>query len=511
MAGPRADGHNRGVKTLGRAARLLTVLALAAPTHVAGARGGPPTYYVSTTGDDASAGTLSAPWRTIQKAASTVEAGSTVYVRGGVYDEAVTVEVSGSAEAGYTRFASYPGETAVVDGSGLTVPEGDAALFLIVDRSYVIVQGFELRNYASAERGVTPGGVHVRGASHHVEIRDNRIHDIATNYPGTPGGDAQGVVVYGTSATEPAHDIVVDGNELYDLKLGSSEALALNGNVEGFAVTNNVVRDCDNIGIVCIGYEGTAPDPDVDRARDGTVAGNTVYGIDSFGNPAYGEERSAGGIYVDGGADIVVERNVVHDSNLGVELASEHRGRATSRVTLRDNLLYENQVAGLSIGGYDKRRGTTEDCTIVNNTLYHNDTLETGTGEIDLQFSPRGNTIRDNVVCAGAQGKLIGNEFKKSRDNDVDANLYSVPDGVEPSWQWRRKTYTSFDAYRAASGNDATTVIADPLLGADLRLTAGSPAIDAGDASVDAGALDLDGGPRVVGTRIDLGADEWDG
>jgi hypothetical protein len=44
------------------------------------------TYYVSTSGNDNNAGTLAAPWRTIQKAANTVQAGDTVQVRAGTYN-----------------------------------------------------------------------------------------------------------------------------------------------------------------------------------------------------------------------------------------------------------------------------------------------------------------------------------------------------------------------------------------------------------------------------------------
>ena len=486
---------------------LIALLALVAPAPVAA--GGVTVYYVSTAGDDANPGTMAEPWRTVQKAASTVEPGTIVYVRGGVYNEAVTVTVSGSAEGGGIRFESFPGETAVLDGTGLEVPEGPAGLFLLVDRSFVVIRGFELRNYASAERDVVPVGIHVRGASHHVEISENRIHHIETRFAGAVGGDAHGIAVYGTRAPEAAHDIMINANELHDLVLGSSEAIAVNGNVERFAVAGNVVRDANNIGIDCIGFEGTAPDPAFDQARDGLVIGNTVFNIDSFGNPAYGGDRSAGGIYVDGGRDILVERNVVHHANIGIELASEHRGRATSGITLRSNLVYLNHVVGISIGGYDKRRGRTERCAIYNNTLFHNDTLETGTGEINLQFATYENTIRNNVVVAGAQGKLVGNEFKKNRANVVDSNVYWVSPGAETSFEWRRRTYASFDAYRAATGNDAGSTFADPRLGEDLRLLPDSPAIDAGDETVDPGPFDVDGEPRVQGTRIDVGADEW--
>jgi len=37
--------------------------------------------------------------------------------------------------------------------------------------------------------------------------------------------------------------------------------MVLNGNVEKFVVSNNVVHDNDNIGIDFIGYEGENPDP----------------------------------------------------------------------------------------------------------------------------------------------------------------------------------------------------------------------------------------------------------
>ena len=45
------------------------------------------TYYVSTTGNDAAAGTSGAPWQTIVKAANTVPAGSTIHVAAGTYTE----------------------------------------------------------------------------------------------------------------------------------------------------------------------------------------------------------------------------------------------------------------------------------------------------------------------------------------------------------------------------------------------------------------------------------------
>ena len=74
-------------------------------------------FYVATTGNDSNPGTQSAPWRTVQHAADTAHAGSTVYVRGGTYEELVRINVSGNANDGLITFRSYPGEIAVLDAT----------------------------------------------------------------------------------------------------------------------------------------------------------------------------------------------------------------------------------------------------------------------------------------------------------------------------------------------------------------------------------------------------------
>jgi len=77
------------------------------------------TYYVSKSGKDSNSGSYTAPWLTIQHAANSVTAGATVYVEAGVYNESVSFPASGTA-ANYITFASYPGQTAVIDGTGVS-------------------------------------------------------------------------------------------------------------------------------------------------------------------------------------------------------------------------------------------------------------------------------------------------------------------------------------------------------------------------------------------------------
>jgi hypothetical protein len=470
-------------------------------------------YYVATDGDDSSPGTQAAPWRTPQKAADTVGPGSTVYVRGGTYNQITSVHVSGSARGGFITFRNYPGEHPVLDGTGLTVGDGFSAMFSIDSQDYVIVRGFEIRNYRTAEPGHVPIGIYVTGDASHIRVLDNDVHNIETNVQARVNGDAHGIAFYGTKSPSPIRDAVIDGNEVHDCKLGSSESLVVNGNVVGFWVTNNVVHDNNNIGIDVIGYEGNAGDSTYDAARDGVVRGNLVYNIDSYGNPAYGQDRSADGIYVDGGRDIVVEQNVIHDVNIGMEFASEHGDRSTSYITARDNLVYNTTVIGLAIGGYDRKRGSTEHCVIVNNTLYQNDSLMTGSGELLMQFDTRDNVIENNIFYANPQGLLIANPYAENSGNRIDHNIYFSPGGPDGStWQWKGVPYASFDAYRKASGNDRHSVFVDPEFvnpqEGDFQLKPTSPAIDTGAFLLQAGARDLSGLGRAENGSIDVGAYE---
>ena len=106
--------------------------------------------YVATTGNDSNPGSQAAPWRTVQHAADTARAGSTVNVRAGIYEELVSINASGNATEGFITLRSYPGETAVLDATHST-PSGRQAVLTIHNQSYVRIEGFEIRNFRTAE------------------------------------------------------------------------------------------------------------------------------------------------------------------------------------------------------------------------------------------------------------------------------------------------------------------------------------------------------------------------
>ena len=305
------------------------------------------TYYVSTSGSDTNPGTISAPWRTIQHAASTVHAGATVDVRAGVYNESVSIPVSGSSSSGYIVFQSYPGELAIVDGTGVSCCGGSTkGLFNITNQSYLIISGFEIRNFSTTSSSQAPAGVWVNGAGRNIQLLNNNVHNIVSK--SEKSGNAFGIVVYGASAT-PISNLTISGNQVYNNKTGNSETVTVDGNVQNFTISHNIVHDNDNIGIDAIGFEGVGPSGH-DQATNGVISQNTIYNITSYGNPAYGNQYAADGIYCDGCSHVTIERNLIHDADLNIEVASEHKGHTASYVTVRNNLLYHGNSNGISIG-----------------------------------------------------------------------------------------------------------------------------------------------------------------
>ncbi|MBI3766962.1 MAG: right-handed parallel beta-helix repeat-containing protein [Deltaproteobacteria bacterium] len=459
-------------------------LALLAPLHTATSAAA--TYTVAASGGD---------FLSIQAALNVAVAGDTVLVqeKPTLYFEKLVFPASGDADAGYITLQAAPGERPVLDGTG--VPGAD--MVLIDSRSYVKLIGFEIQNDLGVDDG---SGVRVLGAGSHIEIRDNRIHDIR-------GQNAMGITVYGTAAS-PISDLVIDGNEIYDCEPAPSEALTLNGNVTDFQVTDNDVHDVNNIGIDFIGGEtDIQPDP-AKVARNGVCRRNRVTRARSIYGGGF-----AGGIYVDGGANITIENNLVTESDLGLEVGAENRAIVTTGIIVRDNVLIANDKAGLVFGSFVSSVGRVRNCAFLNNTLYHNDTLGTGFGELWIQYA-EDNVVRNNVIVATAQHRLI-----TSDDGNVgtmlDYNLWFTPGGASAAeFMWNGTLYAGFAAYRAATAEDASSLFADPLLATpdagDVHLSAASPAINAGDPAFmpGVGEVDLDGAPRVNGPRVDVGADE---
>ena len=135
------------------------------------------TYYVATNGDDRQDGSQSHPWATLNHAAATVEAGDTVYIRGGIYSLAqqIRLQHSGTGDRPIT-YAAAPGEHVILDAQHIAVaaPSGnppfahDQGAFQIENVSHIRVRDLEITNSHNA-------GITVRH-SDHVQIYNDTIN-----------------------------------------------------------------------------------------------------------------------------------------------------------------------------------------------------------------------------------------------------------------------------------------------------------------------------------------------
>lgn len=415
--------------------------------HVMDNSGSTHTIYVSINGDDKNNGTISKPYRTFKKAALEAKAGTVVYIREGIYNEQLIVQHSGTKEKPVV-FKAYNQENVVISGEGLKQLEGDIPLVTIEDNDYVTISGLTIQDLTTDVSDHTVMGIFVTGSSSHIHLENNHVHDIKTL---ADDGNAHGIAVYGTDGMK---DIVIVNNTVEDLILGASESIVLNGNIDGFTVKDNLVRRNNNIGIDLIGFEGISNDPNADFVRNGCVKNNTVYEISSFGNPAYGEEYAAGGIYIDGGKNIIVEENKVYANDIGIEATSEHANQYAENISILHNEIYNNHFTGISVGGYDKERGGTKNSVIAENVLYRNDTKALEGGQLLMQHNSKNIRIEKNIFTAGPTRIFIANYFDTIQNNTWKQNVFHDEEGKEGIWIWKNKSYTSFPDFQKASNSD---------------------------------------------------------
>ncbi|MBN1873661.1 MAG: right-handed parallel beta-helix repeat-containing protein, partial [Anaerolineae bacterium] len=207
-------------------------------------------FFVAPEGDDANPGTFAQPWATANHAAEVLEAGQTVYLRGGVYalPRQVRPAHSGREDAWITCRA-YPGEQPVLDASAIdNDPSGqfshDAGSFNIERRAYIRVIGLTVQNSHQV-------GFMVRDAQH-IELLNN-IAD-TTFSPGigvwrTDGTDGvtEHIKIIGNTVTRASTwEMLPKGY----VRQGEPphEAISIAG-AHHFEVAYNHVYDCDKEGI----------------------------------------------------------------------------------------------------------------------------------------------------------------------------------------------------------------------------------------------------------------------
>lgn len=426
------------------------------PTSIVSAAGA--TYYVSPGGNDSNPGSLSQPWRTIGKAASMANAGDTVYLRGGVYQEAVFLSRSGTSSAPIS-FLAYSGETPVLDGNNYTIPAIAYGPLLKITGDYVFVSGLEVRYSRGMGVAITGQYTAVDGINSHHNKEDGIL--VTGNYSAVTNSEVWSNCMSNVNGSSSSWSA------------GLSAARYPNDVV----LSNNVVHGNWGQGITTYEANGTI------------MEGNIIY------------DNWSANVYISDATNVILRNNFIYATGnmtsgdqVGIMMGDERYDPPSANIQIINNIAYGNHRnffwwQGVQGGG-------------MNNVLIANNTFVNGIGNIS---NGEGNVIigRGTHVNVRFQNNLV------NQDSSLPVITTIAQAGVYYSNNLWSKT-----PYAAASGPG--DVIGDPKLSRTgstystdwYLLTDASPAIDKalslGEVNIDYFGTDRSSSP-------DIGAIEFAG
>ncbi|MCL1816444.1 MAG: right-handed parallel beta-helix repeat-containing protein [Clostridiales bacterium] len=361
------------------------------------------TYYVAKNGNNTTGdGSSQKPWLTIDYGTRQMPAGSTLIIRAGTYNEKLTNIKSGSSASRTVIL----GETGVIlSGSGLN---SGSHMIHLNNKSWIRIENLEICDNLSSSSFNT--GIYIESSSgvEGIQLIGNKVYRInGTSVSNRKDGHGIGVYGKGSNEASAIKNILIEGNEVYNCKLGQSESVVVNGNVKDWQIINNYIHDNDNIGIDAIGGERTSGGGVAfDRARAGYISGNVVVNNDCASNATYGSGGGCCGIYVDGGYNIVIENNYVEGSEYGIELGTENAtSYRPSDITIRNNIISNNRESCLLLGG---SRGAGGNILIEKNTLWN----VSGRSTVEVESLTGTVTLQQNIIlrasCANSSALSYG-------------------------------------------------------------------------------------------------------
>lgn len=418
-------------------------------------------YYVSKTGSDSNPGTEVLPWKTIQKAAGTLTAGDTVYIKAGTYNERVVPKNSGGS-GNYITYTAYPGDTVTIDGAGVSLPSGWGGLLDISGKNHIKISGLRVMNAGPDDNNQ---GILV-DECYYIVIENNYTYNTVSS----------GIGVWNSS------NVIIDNNEV-ELACNDGEQECLTVAVtDTFEIRNNHVHH---------GGPGTNGAEGID-AKDGSSNGKI------YNNHVHHLNRL--GIYVDAWDkhtyNIEIYGNLVHDidGNDGFTLASESGG-LLENISIYNNIAYNCDTIGFGISrNGDSPTHPMKNISVVNNTFYNNGAGGWGGGIAVENPDIQNVVIRNNIVSQNVT-------FQIEVEPNVSMSKLTIENNVIHG-------YRNYDD----EVRGTNYVEGDPLFlnasGADFHLQENSPAIDSGSAT-GAPSDDYDGNSRPNGSGYDIGAYEY--
>jgi Secretion system C-terminal sorting domain/Right handed beta helix region len=410
------------------------------------------TFYVATTGNDNNPGTLALPFATINKAAAIAKSGDVVKIKSGMYKPSTRIQPlnSGSANAPITFMAEVK-DSVIIDGSLASSPtvSDRLGLFTILGteanlQSWIVVDGLRIINstfvgfYARYSSNITfkncstrnTGASGIIGAnSSDILILNNNVQ-MACQYPSSAVGTNECITVASVNRFEIAHNVVSD------------RTLDLNNGGEGIDAKN--------------------------ESKNGSIHHNTVFNLVRLGIYVDAYQRNL--------SNVEVYANTVFNCRKGIVAAIE-AGGTSQGIKIHDNIVYDNELAGIQIAGY-LISGIMKDVFVYQNTVVRCGNRPGATYEncgimVDADNPLNSNfVVRNNIVAECA----IQMKTKTLPFLTLDNNLLF---GVSVTPKPNASTADPNPLY-ANPGTGA--ILENPLFvnptNANFRLQAGSPAID---------------------------------
>ena len=307
------------------------------------------TYYIAPNGNDSGNGSQSAPWRTVQKAANTVNAGDTVVLMDGTYTEgSVNFSRSGTAGKPIVFTAQNKWKAVIASNSGCQPGFSIYASYITVKDLAFSVAGNACTTYTSAN-------VHIRAWNTVVPSPSNPTS-------GTVGFHADGLKLTSGRARSEG----LKSNQDYTIIENSEadNALEIFGSKDSI-IRNNLVNGQDQSGVSIFAKGGV---------RNAQIYNNTVRNNHQYGNGIYLGGFSCDTCFFDPSTKIEAYNSVAYN-NVVVNDSGAMNGLVFSGA--KDSAFFNNVVVGGGVltknGGYNTGfSAPTTNPTLMNNIIVCN-------------------------------------------------------------------------------------------------------------------------------------------
>lgn len=431
------------------------------------------TWYVSPSGNDNVAGTLSAPFKTIPKAITSATAGDIIELRGGTYS---------SNEIRVTKsnltIRSYSGEWAIINA---------------------VMNDEEIASCIWYNEPAVTGGV-----LENLEITGGYYYGISfeTNWDwGVPLNQRKG-----------ASNITIRNCKIHDT---GRDCIKIKPFCHNIKVLNCTIYNSGK------GPSNNPNDPNAEGIDNVNGWGMEVRGC-------YFHHTSTSAIYAKGGAkNCIIEENLIMDAGEAGILLGFYTDADFFDTTTNPNY-YEciNSIARnnliINTGGAGIGFFATQNCEAYNNTVvtaspkFHAP-LYFSKGDIWISSTKTATPANQNIkVFNNIFVDKSGNgdedftaqirEGALSGTNVINHNIYQKTNGAAKFDDGVTWPYPNFSQWKTKLNIDATSKETNPNLNTQFHLSAGSAAIDAG-MTMPNNSRDYDGNKRI--NTPDIGADEF--